>query len=165
MNYMMKLLSLLSIVILISSCTTPAKKLQKAYNNDPVAVAKFCRDKFPCLQIANDTIINTEYQYLEVKCDNDTITNTDTLFITGKPKTYTITKTKFIATPSKTITITRLIKDSAEVNVLEMRLNECSENSVEVRNKLDRKNDWIKWLLIILCASLLLNVLFISNKK
>ena len=160
---MTKLLSLLLTAILINSCTSPANKLSKAYNADPVAVAKFCRDKFPCNDIAIDTVIKTEYDFIEVKCPNDTITNTDTLYIPikYKPQSFIIKKTRFIASPVITKTITKIIRDSS----CEILLNKSVENQQKYVRKNEKQADWIKWLLILLFASILLNLLFITNKR
>jgi len=162
---MTKLLSLLLIVILISSCTSPAKKLSKAYNSDPVAVAKFCHDKFPCTDGVSDTVTNTEYDFIELKCANDTITATDTLFIPKEAKIFTIYKNKYIATPKEVSIITRYIKDSAEAVSLRGQLEDSKYKANKLYDKLAKKVNWINWLLIALLISLFVNILFITNKR
>lgn len=153
--------------ILISGCCAPLKHLNKAYTKDPAAVAKFTRDKFPCTDGVSDTVIKTEYSYVEVKCDNDTVTKTDTLFIKNdtKPKTYTITKTKFIATPKEVMVVTKYIKDSAEAVSLGFQLDEAKQKNTKLYDKLVTKVNWINWLVILLAISGFLNLLFITNKK
>jgi len=162
---MTKLLSLLLIATLINSCTSPVKKLSKVYNTDPVAVAKFCHDKFPCADGVSDTVTKTEYNYVEVKCDNDTIATNDTIFINNKSKTYTIYKSKFIATPKEVTIITKYIKDSAEAVSLKGQLEESKNKATKLYDKLVNKINWINWLLIALLISLFVNILFITNKR
>lgn len=165
MNFMKKLLTLLLTAIVISSCTSPAKKLSKAYDADPVAVAKFCHDKFPCLETANDTIVKTEYSYIQVKCDNDTITKSDTIVVAGKPKVYTVTKNKFIALPKEVTVITKYVKDSATIVYLSGELQKQTDARNKLFKKYERRVDWMHWLIIALAISLFLNLLFITNKK
>ena len=162
---MTKLLSLLLTAILINSCTSPAKKLSKAYATDPVAVAKFCHDKFPCADGVSDTVTRTEYSYVEVKCANDTITAIDTLFIPKEAKTFTIYKNKYIATPKEVTIITRYVKDSAEAISLKGQLDESKNKATKLYDKLVKKVNWINWLLIALLISLFVNILFITNKR
>jgi len=161
----MKLLSLLLTAIMINSCTSPVKKLSKAYNADPVAVAKFCHDKFPCADGVSDTVTKTEYSYVEVKCANDTFTTTDTIIIPLEAKTYTIYKNKYIATPKEVTIITKYVKDSAEAVSLKGQLNESKNKATKLYDKLGKKMTWINWLLIALAISLFVNLLFMTNKR
>ena len=162
---MTKLLSLLLTAIMINSCTSPAKKLSKAYNADPVAVAKFCHDKFPCADGVSDTVTRTEYNYVEIKCANDTITTTDTIIIPSEAKTFTIYKNKYIATAKEVTIITKYVKDSAEVVSLKGQLEESKNKATKLYDKLGKKMTWINWLLIALAISLFVNLLFMTNKR
>lgn len=163
----MKLLNLILTTVLISGCCSPLKHLNKAYKHDPVAVAKFCHDKFPCSDLKSDTVIKTEYDYIEVKCDNDTIIKADTIYVdkTAKPKTYTITKTKFIATPKEVVVITKYISDSAQIVSLGFQLNESKQKATKLYDKLVSRSTWFNWLLIVLAVSLFVNFLFMTNKR
>lgn len=165
---MMKLLKLLTIVIMISSCMSPAKHLNKAYDKSPVDVAKFCKDKFPCITNHIDTVTKVEYDFVEVACPGqDTVKSTDTLFIpvNAKPKTYILTKTKFIASPVQTRDIITVVKDSALISYYQGTVSRLETENKKLYIKLDKKNDFIKWLIISLALSLFLNLLFITNKK
>lgn len=164
---MMRLLKTLSIAILISSCSTPMQKLNKINDKHPIDVSEFCKDKFPCVTSGSDTIVKTEYEYVEIACSNDTITQTDTLFIPvhSKPKTYTITKTKFVALPKEVTVITKYIKDSAEIINLKDKLAEVTEARLRLYKKFERRVQWMNWLIIALAVSLFVNTLFVTNKK
>ena len=113
---MKKLLMILT--VLISSCYSSNKAnkdLNKAYENYPKAVATFARDKFPCKETTIDSVVKTEYDFIEIKCPESSEQVIDTLYLTKptKPKSYIIYKDKFVAIPSTTKIITKYIKDSS----------------------------------------------------
>ena len=166
MKSMKKLLMILT--VLISSCYTPNKankELKKAYKNYPEEVAQFTRDKFPCKETGVDTIVRTEYDFIEIKCP-DSLENgqvIDTIYLTKptKPKTYIIYKDKFVAIPSTTKIITKLVRDST----CEILLNKSVMDGRYSKEKCDRRGDYINWLLIAFCLSFIANILFITTKK
>jgi len=158
---------LLMIALILSSCYSSKqanKELNKAYNKYPENVAKFARDKFPCKETNGDSAVRVEYEFIEIKCPDfsDSISKQDTLYIDkiSKPKTYIITKNKFVAVPSITKTITKIIRDSS----CELLLNKSVADNKLTLQKMDGKSNWIKWLLILLAISLILNLLFITTK-
>jgi hypothetical protein len=161
---MKKLLMILT--VLISSCYTSNKAnkdLNKAYENYPETVATFARDKFPCKETTIDSIIKTEYDFIEIKCPDTSSQVIDTLYLTKpiKPKSYIIYKDKFVAIPSTTKIITKYIKDSS----CEILLNKSVMDAKLSKEKCDRKGDYINWLLIAFCLSFIANILFITTKK
>lgn len=104
---------LFAISILLASCYTPKKAdkaLNKAFANHPEVVAKKTRMWFPCIITSNDTITERDTAYIELQCPNDS-TKKDTIYLNGKTKI--ITNSKVIALPSKTIYVTKMIRDSA----------------------------------------------------
>ena len=164
MKSMKKLLMILMVVI--SSCYTPNKankELKKAYENYPEAVASFARDKFPCKETTTDSVVNTEYDFIEIKCPDSSSQVIDTIFLTKptKPKTYIIYKDKFVAIPSTTKIITKVVRDST----CEILLNKSVMDAKYSKEKCDRRGDYINWLLIAFCLSFIANILFISTKR
>lgn len=165
MKSMKKLLMMLMVVI--SSCYTPNKankELKKAYDNYPEQVADFTRNKFPC-NFVTDTVMNTEYDFIEIKCADSLQQSQviDTIFLTKptKPKTYIIYKDKFIAIPSTTKVITKVVRDST----CEILLNKSVMDVKYSKEKCDRRGDYINWLLIAFCLSFIANILFITTKR
>jgi hypothetical protein len=158
---MIKYLCLALVLLCLGSCNTPhriAKKLNKFDLVHPEVVAKFTRDKYPCIDKPIDTItkIDTAYIDVEVECppqDTFVIEKNDTIIVKGKP---TIIKKK-VSLPQHTITITKLVKDSAEIKVLAVENKNCID---EVK----RKWLWIQWLFVLLVCSLILNAILLSRK-
>jgi len=164
MKSMKKLLMILT--VLISSCYTSNKAnkdLNKAYENYPEAVATFARDKFPCKETGIDSIIRTEYDFIEIKCPDSSSQVIDTLYLTKpiKPKSYIIYKDKFVAIPSTTKIITKYIKDST----CEILLNKSVMDAKLSKEKCERRGDYINWLLVAFFLSFIVNVLFITTKR
>lgn len=165
MKSMKRLLMIMT--VLISSCYTPNKankELKKAYENYPEQVAEFTRNKFPC-NFVTDTVMNTEYDFIEIKCPDSLQQSQviDTIYLTKptKPKTYIIYKNKFVAIPSTTKIVTKYIKDST----CEILLNKSVMDAKYSKEKCDRRGDYINWLLIAFCLSFIANILFITTKR
>ena len=102
MKFMKKLLMIV-VTIMMSSCYSSNKadkQINKAYENYPETVAAFARDKFPCKETGVDTVISTEYDFIEIKCPDSSEQSQviDTIYLTKptKPKTYIIYKDKFV---------------------------------------------------------------------
>lgn len=149
------------VVSILVACNTPhriAKKLNKFDLVHPEVVSKFARDKYPCIEKPVDTItkVDTAYIDVEVECpptDTLIIRKNDTIRVEGK----SIIIKKNVALPQHTITITKLVKDSAEIKALAVENKNCSD---EVKTKWK----WIQWLFVLLVCSLILNVILISRK-
>lgn len=170
-NYLKTILTMLLMSSMIG-CYTPKKaikELNKAYNKQPNTVAEFTSQKFPCTELKSDTVTKVEYDFLEVACPG-LVTEPlqiDTIFVTknSKPKTYYIQKQKIISIPSKTIYITKTIEDSAKIKAISGQLANVMIDRDYYLQKQDRSSDWIKWLLIALGCSVVLNILFATNKR
>lgn len=158
---MNKYLCLALVLICLGSCNTPkriAKKLNKFDLAHPEVVAKFARDKYPCIDNAIDTItkIDTTYVDVEVECpptDTFLVEKKDTILVKGK----SVIVKKKVALPQHTITITKLIKDSAEIKVLAVENKNC-------KDEVEKKWHWIQWLFVILVCSLILNAILLSRR-
>ena len=148
---------------MMSSCYTSnkaEKDINKAYENYPETVAAFARDKFPCKETGIDTIVKTEYDFIEVRCpDQPEPTQViDTLYLTkpSRPKTYILYKDKFVGIPTTTKVITKIVRDSS----CEILLKKSGGQLQKYIDKSEKQSDWIKWLLIALGISFICNILF-----
>lgn len=148
---------------MMSSCYTAnkaEKDINKAYENYPETVAAFARDKFPCKETGIDTIVKTEYDFIEVRCpDQPEPTQViDTLYLTkpSRPKTYILYKDKFVGIPTTTKVITKIVRDSS----CEILLKKSGGQLQKYVDKSEKQSDWIKWLLIALGISFIGNILF-----
>ena len=164
----MKRLLMIVLTIMMSSCYTSNKAnkdINKAYENYPETVAAFARDKFPCKETGIDSIVKTEYDFIEIKCPDQAEQSQviDTIYLTKqtKPKTYIVYKDKFVAIPSTTKIITKVVRDSS----CEILLKKSVEGQQILVRKNEKQAEWIKWLLILLAASFIGNLLFAFNKR
>ena len=164
----MKRLLMIVVTIMMNSCYSSNKadkQINKAYENYPEAVAAFARDKFPCKETGIDSIVKTEYDFIEIKCPDQAEQSQviDTIYLTKqtKPKTYIVYKDKFVAIPSTTKIITKVVRDSS----CEILLKKSVEGQQILVRKNEKQAEWIKWLLILLAASFIGNLLFAFNKR
>ena len=159
---------LLMIMLMISGCysSNKAKKdINKAYENYPETVASFARDKFPCKETGVDSVVKTEYDFIEIKCPDQTEQPQliDTIYLNkpSRPKTYIMYKDKFVAIPSTTKIITKIVRDSS----CEILLKKSVEGQQILVGKNEKQANWIKWLLILIAVSFIGNILFAFNKR
>jgi hypothetical protein len=164
----MKRLLMIAVTIMMSSCYTSNKAnkdINKAYENYPETVAAFARDKFPCKETDVDSIVKTEYDFIEIKCPDqaEPVQVIDTLYLTkpSRPKTFILYKDKFVAIPTTTKIITKIVGDSS----CEILLKKSVEDQQNYIRKNEKQADWIKWLLILLSISIIGNILFAFNKR
>jgi hypothetical protein len=148
-------------ILTISGCTSANKLLEKAYKKDIITTATFLRERFPCKTISNDTIIKLDTSYFEVQCDpiHDSLYHTDTVFIQSKPRTYEIKNRKFFAVPNKQTIITKIVADTA----CDVLYRESQRKADKLTTDYISAQNWIKWLLVILIASILLNILLLRK--
>lgn len=170
---MMRFLTTMQTILLTISlfgCYTPEKAnkaLNKAYNKQKNEVAKFTRNKFPCIVTASDTIYNTEYDFVEIECPDQQDGVKDTVYLTNNVKTKIVQKTKdkTIALPQKTITIIQKVEDSAKLYVLQTANKDCSAKVEKLTNKVTKRNYWILSLLILLLISLFFNFMQFTGRS
>jgi len=160
----MKYLILLLIAVTTWSCN-PSRKLDKLNKKHPELLAKFCKDTFPCIITAIDTVTNIEYDFVEIQCPGYEVSKKDTIWLT-KNKTQLITGPAVVVTEFKTNTITKLIKDSAalkscelDVIALNKKINEANDKNTKLQNKVTAKNRWIMWLIIALLLMIIGNII------
>lgn len=162
-------------ITLILSCNkytekAATKEVNKAYINYPKVIAKIAKDAYPCIVVKKDTIITYTDSTYYVDCPD--ISSTTAADYLG-PDTITITKTlpgkKIrvpIYLPSKIITITKYIEDSAKIfqlsDAIHTLTNEAAklnEDKEKLEAKVAKKNKYLLYLLIALLASLGVNYL------
>ena len=150
----------------IWSCN-PSAKLDKLNAKHPELLAKFCRDTFPCVTSKVETITSFDTNYVKVNCavyDYDSAF-VDTIWLTHS-KTQLIKGDAVLQVLTKTNTITKTIRDSAQIKSCELELlavnekcKELTSQNVKLQNKITAKNRWLMWLIIALLCSILCNVL------
>jgi hypothetical protein len=100
-----------------------------------------------------------------VQCPGYELAKKDTIWLT-KNKTQIIKGPAVVVTEYKTNTITKSVKDSAEIKLCELeviKLNQkCKEltlQNVKLENKVTAKNRWIMWLIIALLVTIMCNII------
>lgn len=150
------------IIFIISGCYTEKKALkdlEKANDEHPQVVAKFVINKYPCSEKKDSVILyDTIYKDIEVLCPpQNTINIHDTIYKNGK-KYPPLVKT-IVSVPIPQKTIVRWYEDSAKIKIYSVQNANLSNNLAECQKKKESNSEWIKWLLICLCISALLNII------
>ena len=166
----MKFLILALTTITIWSCN-PSKKLDNLNKKHPELLANFCRDTFPCVTSKVETFTSFDTNYVKINCaeyDYDSAF-VDTIWLTHS-KTQLIKGDAVLQVLTKTNTITKTIRDSAQIKSCELELiavnKKCAqyiEDNRKLSNKITTKNRWIMWLIIALLCSILCNVILIKK--
>jgi len=146
--------------ITIWSCN-PSKKLDKLNKKHPELFAKFCKDTFPCIITAIDTITNFDTNYIIIECPD--YSAKDTILIT---RNKIIKGSAILKYVNKTNTIIKTIKDSAQIRSCELELIDVNKKLIEstalnnkLHNKVTAKNRWITWLIIAFLCAIIGNIL------
>jgi hypothetical protein len=172
---MMKKLIISALIFALAGCYTAEKaerKMIKAYRKQPKTVAEFTRAKFPCI-IGKDTIlrVDTTYEFVEILCPDNPIDG-DTILIDVPgpvqylpgPIKYMPGKLQYVKTPTITKTVTKYVKDSAEIYILTQTAKECQAEQIKAQNKATNRMYWIWWLFMALTVSLLFNFVKFTRK-
>lgn len=145
-------------LLFLLGCYTP-KKAEQQLNRAkqyPEKVADFCHANFPVTQ-RSDTSYLTEYDWIEVECQDRIIEKT-----LVKNDTIIRYVTKRVQVPGKTVTITTVVKDSAEASKLRLELQAWKEKTTQAEGKAS-SNMKFNWILLLLLG--LTIVLLIFRKK
>jgi hypothetical protein len=156
---------LLFALVVLGSCYTPNKAnkaLNKANDKFPDIVAKFTRDKYPCITKSLDTTyrIDTAYEYIDVDCPDykDSVVIRDTIkSVTIFPRT--VTKKVKVAVPQQTQIINHYIEDSAKIKIMTSENIKCSDELKDKTEQSANRLKWIWWLIIALIISIFVNYL------
>lgn len=163
----MKSLTIMSLItaILLISCNPSkqaSRKVRKAYQLSPGQVAEFCALQYPASIKDGDTITKIEYDFIEVECPpikEPTDIEKDTVYITKKGSIIAgPTKIK-VRTEIVTKYVTKYVKDSAQLASLGSQLKSCNDESKEWSKKLDKRNNFLLWLIIALALSTIINII------
>jgi len=153
---------------MIWSCN-PSAKLDKLNAKHPELLAKFCRDTFPCVLSKVDTFTSFDTNYVRINCGDYDSAFIDTVWLTHS-KTQLIKGDAVLQVLTKTNTVTKTIRDSAQIRSCELELisvnKKCAqyiEDNRKLSNKVTAKNRWIMWLIIALLCSILCNVILIKK--
>lgn len=172
-------MSLITAILLISCNPTKqaAKKVRKAYQLDQGQVAEFCSLQYPPTIMPGDTITKIEYDFIEIECPPvqkpEWIMKTDSTGTISKQGVIVYKKankrgivrvdtsrTKVKVEVQKiTKFVTKFVKDSAQVALLNSQLNKSKEESSGLRKKLDKRNSLVLWLVIALALSSIVNII------
>lgn len=163
----MKMIRYLCFALLLQGCFSEQKALKdlnKANDKQPKVVADFVREHFPCKNIDSTIKIDTAYSYISVPCPGvDPLTiypsdKIDTIYLNKISYKTNIIK-KVIAVPSKTITIVKYVEDSAKIKSLSITISQTQSQLNRYQQGKEKDSLWIKWLIICLCLSVLLNII------
>jgi len=131
----------LVLVFFLYGCYTPKKAemhLDKVNENYPEKIAELCSKQYP-VRLKHDTVTEVYYDLIEVECPeyvqetvHDTVTYRDTIF------------TKVIKSlPSKVVTITKVVEDSAKIKVLMAALDKEKGKVVLIEKKVKDRFLWV----------------------
>ena len=113
---------IVSVIVILASCSTAQELMDKAEKKDPAIVAKLARDKYPCKDILKpDTAVvyKDSLVFVEVECPEvvttETIIKTDTI-------NNVVTKTIRVPVTIRTAgqVITKWYEDSAKLKIAAM---------------------------------------------
>ena len=162
------------LIILFSSCYTSKDALHdlnKAHRKYPEVVASFCSDTFPCVTSRIDTLKEKQLEYITLRCPDYNYDSAyiDTIWLTHS-KTQVIEGAGVVVTEHITNTITKSIRDSAEIVACELELialnnkcNQLTQDNQILKDKVTAKNRWLMWLVIALLCSIIVNILLIKK--
>ena len=162
------------VAIMSSSCYNTKKAIRQtnhALVNYPAVVAKIARTAFPCIVTKSDTLITYTDTTIIVNCPtgndfeggdigiNGDVVKHDTL---NKHDTISIKRTvkvPFIL-PVKTITVLKVVEDSAKIELMQTEVNSQDETIVNLEKEnaqlsetVKRKNKWILYLWLAVAVS------------
>lgn len=141
-------------ILLLVGCYTEKKAVKqadKAIQEYPKAVGESFRKAFPCVTTAADTVHDISYRdtIIEVPVTIvDSVVKYDTAFFNN-------VVIKKIKVPQKTVTITKYIKDSAEIWQCQLLLEESTLQKNQLLEEIEKRDakigglkKWKLWLTI-----------------
>lgn len=157
---------------LLCGCYTEKKaqkQVDKAVKHQPEIAAETLRKAFPCITKVDTVVkIDTGYDFIEIQCPDtpQPVVKVDTVIIDRKTKekVYLTGKIVRVGAPKETITITKLVKDSAEIFLLNKQIKDLTDGKLIDNQKIKNRNKWILWLLVALIISVLFNVIKFNRK-
>ena len=156
-----------ALIIWLSSCYSPRKALDKAYRKAPTEVAKFTREKFPCITVASDTVTQLVEVTTEADCppsDTVVLLKTDSVPVEiYRTNTRTVRVPVRVQVPGRTITIR--VEDSAKIYLLTAQRDEWIGKATKQQYRAETRGKWLLWVFILLLLSLGTNYLQFKRSK
>lgn len=145
------------------------KQIDKAVQKRPEVAAESLRKAFPCMTKVDTIVkIDTGYDFIEIQCPEipEPVTKVDTIIINKgtKEKVFLPGKIIRVGAPKETITITKLVRDSAEIYLLNKQISDLTKGKLIDNEKIKNRNRWILWLLVALIISILFNIIKFNRK-
>jgi hypothetical protein len=159
----MKYLMMVPIILMISCSTAKRgeRQIDKGIKNNRPYFAEQCAINYPVQYTAADTIVKTEYDFLEIVCPGmDTITERDTIYQLRPQTSYLIQRPTIVRTEDKIKYITVKVKDSATAYLL----NDVNKKYEVIKYHAGKLTKWMIWLLVLLVLSLFGNIYQITRK-
>lgn len=169
---MVNYIKLVLAAALICGCYTEKKaqkQVDKAIKQKPKIAAETLRKAFPCITKIDTVVkVDTGYDFIEIQCPDqiEPVTKIDTIVINKvtKNKVYLPGKIVKVGAQKETITITKLVRDSAEIYLLNKQIKDLTDGRIVDHQKIKNRNKWILWLLVALVISLLFNFIKFNRK-
>jgi hypothetical protein len=148
------LLAFVSAVLLLS-CMSVSKHLEKSFKKDKQLVAKITRDSFPCITVKSDTlkISDTLYEIIDVKCPENGIDSFETTIAVKVP--YKIIEKVFITNNIEDSS--KIFEMNSEIIALNVFMSEKDIKILELSTKItekeliiEKKNKKILWLIFFI---------------
>lgn len=145
-------------ILLLISCSAAKRgerQIDKGIKNNKEYFAQQCAVNYPVVIGAADTVIKTEFDFLEILCPGqDTITQRDTIYQLKPQTSYLIQRPTIVRTEDKIKYITVRVKDSA----CGYLLADAQKNYEVIKYHSAKQNKWLIWLIVFLVLSLFGNL-------
>lgn len=159
MRYLM-----MGLILLLISCSAAKRgerQIDKGIKNNKAYFAYQCATNYPVAYSEPDTVVNTEYDFLEILCPGqDTITQRDTIYKLKPQTSYLIQRPTIVRTEDKIKYITVRVKDSA----CGYLLADAKKDYEVIKYHAGKQGKWLVWLLVVLVLSLFGNLYQLVRK-
>jgi glutaredoxin 2 len=141
-------------VVCLASCKTAAELYNKAKDKNEEKVAELVRKDYPCTAIKVDSVktIDTLYKTIDVQCPDTIQYRIDSFETSVAVKVPVYIKVKVPELVTNTITKIITTEDTDKINKLTKKLTDKDLVIVALEKKIEKKNKWIKWLIIVSIA-------------
>jgi hypothetical protein len=149
---------MIATILLMISCNAAKRgerQIDKGIKNNKPYFAQQCAVNYPVVIGASDTIVKTEFDFLEILCPGqDTITQHDTILQLRPQTSYFIQRPTMVRTEDKIKYITVRVKDSATGYLLA----DTQKKYEVIKYHAAKQNNWLIWLLVLFVLSLFGNL-------
>lgn len=158
----MKYILLIVAGIVVFSCYNTKKAEQqtnRALLNYPAVVATIARNSFPCISLKSDTTITQIDTIVVIDCPDVVIK--DSVQVHDTIKTGRTFIKVPVTLPIRTITILKIVEDSAKIKILQSGIDmrnitiiKLQSDNANQSEAIRRKNKWILYLWLAVALSL-----------